>query len=308
MNNMNTGMGMGGMGRGGFNNPQMNMMGGGFGGGMGGNFNNNNMMGGGFGGGMGGGFNNRGNMMGGGMRGGFQNNRGRGGMMMPNMGMGMGMGNMGNMGGMGAMGMGGMNMGESTCTAGVCSADRRQVALATMRKEDTSTQVSSEVLRGAMQQPEACHLAETLTEPRDLDRNRATVMVNIRTDFLGEGRSWESICFFFFLCDVCGLFIFKGVFCYREVGTFGEFFHFLRQRSNRSFKNRVPLLRCLPCDSGGEGSLGSTVVDINKRKKLLLCMRVYHVSVMLGMDVPIVMHNIRVAIKQGEIYSTSSTS
>jgi hypothetical protein len=106
------------MGRGNFNNPQMNMMGGFNGGGMGGNFNNNMM--GGFNNAMGG-FNNRGGMMGNNMRGGFQNNRGRGGMMMPNMNMGMNnMGNMGmnnmsgmnNMGAMGAMGMGNMNMGK----------------------------------------------------------------------------------------------------------------------------------------------------------------------------------------------------
>ncbi|TIA74487.1 hypothetical protein D6C83_00492 [Aureobasidium pullulans] len=114
MNNMNTGMGMGNM-RGGYNNPQMNMMAAGFNGGaMGGNFNNNMM--GGFNNAMGG-FNNRGGMMGGNMRGGFQNNRGRGGMGMPNMAMGMGnmgmnnMTNMGGMGGMGAMNMGNMNMG-----------------------------------------------------------------------------------------------------------------------------------------------------------------------------------------------------
>jgi hypothetical protein len=112
MNNMNTGMNMNGMGRGNFNNPQMNMMGG-----------FNNAMG---------GFNNRGGMMGNNMRGGFQNNRGRGGMMMPNMNMGMNnMGNMGmnnmsgmnNMGAMGAMGMGNMNMGKyETCqTNSSCS-------------------------------------------------------------------------------------------------------------------------------------------------------------------------------------------
>jgi hypothetical protein len=129
MNNMNTGMNMNGMGRGNFNNPQMNMMGGFNGGGMGGNFNNNMM--GGFNNAMGG-FNNRGGMMGNNMRGGFQNNRGRGGMMMPNMNMGMNnMGNMGmnnmsgmnNMGAMGAMGMGNMNMGKyETCqTNSSCS-------------------------------------------------------------------------------------------------------------------------------------------------------------------------------------------
>jgi hypothetical protein len=135
MNNMNTGVSVGGVNnRGGFNNSQMNMAGGFNGGAMAGNYNNNNnnnMMGG-FNNGMGG-FNNRGGggMMAGNMRGTFQNNRGRGGMM-PNMNMamggmgmgmmGMGMGNMGNMnnmamgamGGMGAMGIGNMNMGKSS--------------------------------------------------------------------------------------------------------------------------------------------------------------------------------------------------